>query len=86
MGKTFYIAFLLSDAFWEYFFASIPATLAAIGALIVSLRTKKDTSTQIHQVKELVNIRTDEMVSMARGMSDRVMAREESESTDDDPM
>lgn len=30
----------MTDAFWSYFFASIPATLAAIAALIASLRNK----------------------------------------------
>jgi hypothetical protein len=70
------MAFLLSDAFWEYFFGSLPALLIALGTLIATLRTKASVETK-----------TDEIVSMAQRMGAVVIAREESrESTDDDPM
>jgi hypothetical protein len=77
---------IMSDEALIALFASLPPTIAAVGALIVALKTRKDVNTDIQSVKRLVDFRTDEMVRMSRGMSERVMAREESESTDDDPM
>jgi hypothetical protein len=92
---------IMSDAFWAEFFGNLPTLLAAVGALIVALRTNKEsqairkeaqasrlkTRDEIESVKTLVHKGMGEMTAMARGMSERVMARSESsESTDDDPM
>jgi hypothetical protein len=87
---------IMSDAFWAEFFGNLPTLLAAVGALIVALRTNKEsqairkeaqasrlkTRDEIESVKTLVHKGMGEMTAMARGMSERVMARRESDEAD----
>jgi hypothetical protein len=72
----------MSDAFWAEFFGNLPTLLAAVGALIVALRTKKQTEVTAAKVDSGMK----QVTAMARGMSERVMAREEAREDESDPM